>query len=131
MHSTGTAANLLSLGAIDFGIIVDGTVVVIEAIYRRLAKESVNSGNLKEENSFAAKIWDASNAVRNRVLFSVFLIILSLLPILTMSRIEGKLFAPMAWTLSYAIAGSAIYAVFFSPPLALFLMYMGQIEWNS
>lgn len=139
MFATGTAANLLSLGAIDFGIIVDGTVVVVESIFRKLSSDNhkiphaaINSKlehsssdkgtNLKDGNNFRLKIWEGSSSVRERVVFSVFLIVLSLFPILTMTRVEGRLFAPMAWTLSFAISGSVIYAIFFSPTIALFLL---------
>ncbi|MDW8334199.1 MAG: CusA/CzcA family heavy metal efflux RND transporter, partial [Bacteroidia bacterium] len=113
MHQVGLAANLLSLGAIDFGIIVDATIVMVEAMVRGVHQ----AGGADVRNSIRAAVV----GVRKQIFFSIVIIILALLPVLTLERVEGRLFGPMAWTLVFAIGGSLIYALTLAPVLATYL----------
>ncbi|MFM1989245.1 MAG: hypothetical protein RJA99_2202 [Pseudomonadota bacterium] len=102
----GIPANLLSLGAMDFGIIVDGAVIVVENIFRRL-------GQLKDEQIHdpAARreaVLEAAVEVGRPTLFSMLIIIVAHVPIFTLQRHEGRIFSPMAWTVSSALVGSLI-----------------------
>ncbi|MCX8000313.1 MAG: efflux RND transporter permease subunit, partial [Leptospiraceae bacterium] len=115
MLASGIPANLLSLGAIDFGIIVDATIVMVESIFRRYTHAS-------EDTNREKLVLDSTLEVYKQILFSVGIIILALLPILSLTRVEGRLFSPMAWTLSFAIFGSMLYAVWIAPLLAFYIL---------
>ncbi len=111
MVVTGGSANLISIGAIDFGILVDASVIVLEHIYRRL-EESPPGASTREIISEAA-----AEAVRP-VLFSVLIIIVALIPLFTMQGVPGKIFAPMSETYGFALAGALAFAVLFAPVMA-------------
>ncbi len=112
----GVAASLLSLGAIDFGMVVDSSVVMVENCVRHIAH-----GDLKKK-SFLEMIRDAAIEVRKPTLFGELIIMIVYLPILTLEGIEGKLFRPMALTVICALAGSMIFSMTLMPVLAsLFL----------
>jgi cobalt-zinc-cadmium resistance protein CzcA len=118
----GIPANLLSLGAMDFGIIVDGAVIVVENIVYRLSllKES---GVADAESRFAA-IRDATMEVGRPTLFSMIIIIAAHIPIFTLQRHEGRIFSPMAWTVTSALIGSLILSLTLVPLLTyLFLKH--------
>ncbi|EPG64451.1 efflux RND transporter permease subunit [Leptospira wolffii] len=127
MKLTGIPANLLSLGAIDFGIIVDGAVVMVENIFRKYseAKKKQPSGlsfsQLLEVTSVSA------GEIGREIFFSITIIIFAYLPIFTFQRIEGKLFSPMAFTLSFAILGSLLLTITVIPVLML-LLYRSRME---
>ncbi|MDD8018874.1 MAG: CusA/CzcA family heavy metal efflux RND transporter [Bacteroidota bacterium] len=128
MRLSGIPANLLSLGAIDFGIIVDGGVVMAENIMRRLAHRS------EEEKQHHGTLWiikDAAKEVEQQIFFSVLIIILAYLPLFTLQRVEGKLFSPMAYTLSYAILGSMLFALSVVPVLLSFVIKDNMKEWEN
>src|SRR5690554_3584765 len=111
MRFTGIPANLLSLGAIDFGIIVDGAVVMTEHLIRKY-----RTSTPEERRSGIVRITLLSaQEVGREIFFSVTIIILAYLPILLMTRLEGKLFSPMALTLSFAVLGSMLAALTFIP----------------
>ena len=113
MNVTGIPANLLSLGAIDFGIIVDGAVVMVDNIMRRYREASP-----EEQAAGIIRLTLASSQeVGREIFFSITIIILAYLPIFTFQRVEGKLFAPMAYTLAFAIAGSLLLALTVIPVL--------------
>src|SRR5690554_757493 len=117
MQLTGIPANLLSLGAIDFGIIVDGAVVMAEHLirkYKTASKEDRKQGIIHLTLSSAQE-------VGREIFFAVTIIILAYLPILLMTRVEGKLFSPMALTLSFAVIGSMVAALTFIPVLISFV----------
>src|SRR5271170_2799625 len=99
-------ANLLSLGALDFGMVVDGAVVMIENIIRHL-------GLHQDDRSPQDKIRDAAQEVQRPIFFAVTIIITAYLPIFTLQSVEGRLFKPMAWTVGFALAGSLIFSIFF------------------
>ncbi len=129
MKCTGIPANLLSLGAIDFGIIVDGAVIMIEAIMRRLIHSSEEE---KKEKGPLRLIVEATQDVDKQIFFSVVIIILAYLPLFTLKRVEGKLFSPMAYTLGYAIAGSLLLALTVVPVLATYFFGSGKAkEWKN
>lgn len=116
MRIIGIPANLLSLGAIDFGIIVDGACVMAEHLIRKY-----RSATPKEKQQGIIKITLlAAQEVGREIFFSVTIIILAYLPILMMTRVEGKLFSPMALTLACAVVGSMIAALTFIPVLISF-----------
>jgi len=131
MYLIGIPANLLSLGAIDFGIIVDAAVVMVEAIFRNIWQASLSD----DENSLQKVIIRSSREVQRQILFSVIIIIVALLPMFTLQRVEGRLFSPMAWTLSFAILGSMLYSITMVPVLATFIFNKKTTEhknylWN-
>jgi cobalt-zinc-cadmium resistance protein CzcA len=114
----GIPANLLSLGAMDFGIIVDGAVIVVENVFRRL-------GELKqpaEKGALATVIERATVEVGRPTFFSMLIIIAAHIPIFTLQRHEGRIFAPMAWTVTSALIGSLILSLTLVPLLCLFLL---------
>ncbi len=114
----GIPANLLSLGAMDFGIIVDGAVIVVENVFRRLSEQK-EQGNLK---AFRNTILDATNEVGRPTFFSMLIIIAAHLPIFTLQRHEGRIFAPMAWTVTSALIGSLLLSLTLVPLLCYFLL---------
>lgn len=115
-------ANLLSLGALDFGMVVDGSVVMIENILRHA---EYGSG----KKTFVQMIATAAHEVQKPVFFARIIIIVSYLPIFTLQRVEGRLFRPMAWTVAFALLGALIFALLIAPVLCT-LLFKGQIkEW--
>lgn len=134
MKITGIPANLLSLGAIDFGIIVDGAVVMVENIMRRY--RDATSAERKE--GIIHFTMTAAQDVGKEIFFSITIIILAYLPIFTFERVEGKLFSPMAYTLSFAITGSMILALTAIPVFMTFIYRKyfesdtpGSLEWHN
>ncbi|MBD5219307.1 MAG: efflux RND transporter permease subunit [Bacteroidales bacterium] len=115
MKLTDIPANLLSLGAIDFGILVDGAIVMMETILKK--RESNHDAPLEEEN-----IIKRAAAVARPILFSTLIIITAYLPLFAFEHIESKLFTPMAYTVGYALVGALVVAIFLIPGLA-FLAY--------
>lgn len=115
MKVTDIPANLLSLGAIDFGILVDGAIVMMETILKK--RESDHNAPLEEEN-----IIKRAAAVARPILFSTLIIITAYLPLFAFEHIESKLFTPMAYTVGYALIGALVVAIFLIPGLA-FLAY--------
>jgi cobalt-zinc-cadmium resistance protein CzcA len=110
MVFSGRSANLISIGAIDFGILVDAAVIVLENIFRRF--QSVNS-NVQTFDLIA----DATAEAVRPVAFSVLVIIVALIPLFTMEGVPGKVFAPMSETYGFALIGAFLFAVFFAPVL--------------
>lgn len=115
MLQVGIAASLLSLGAIDFGLVVDSSVVMIENCVRHLSHNSAHKGRLEI-------IRDAAVEVRKPTMFGELIIMIVYLPILTLEGVEGKLFRPMALTVIMALAGSMILSLTLMPVLASFLL---------
>lgn len=115
-------ANLLSLGALDFGMIVDGSVVMVENILRRLAESKVTRIRISTMISMAA------HEVQRPVFYARAIIIAGYLPIFTLQRVEGRLFKPMAWTVTFALLGALIFAIVLAPVLASFIFRHGTRE---
>src|SRR5271163_4648439 len=117
-------ANLLSLGALDFGMVVDGAVVMIENIIRHL-------GLHQDDRSPQDKIRDAAQEVQRPIFFAITIIIAAYLPIFTLQSVEGRLFKPMAWTVGFALAGSLIFSIIIAPVLCSILFRKGAKEWEN
>ena len=117
-------ANLLSLGALDFGMLVDGSVVMIENMVRHLAERD-------DTRTPAQKIRDAAHEVLRPVFFARGIIITSYLPIFTLQAVEGRLFKPMAWTVTFALLGALGFAIMVAPVMAAFLFRNGAKEWQN
>ncbi len=117
MVSNRVSGNLLSLGAIDFGIIVDGAVIIVENCYRRLAEEQKSLGRIlsMEERLSIARV--ATREVSRPSIFGVFIIMVVYLPILTLTGVEGKMFHPMAFTVLAALTGAMILSLTFIPAM--------------
>ncbi len=122
LHGRGVPANLLSIGAIDFGIIIDGTVVMMENIYRELAERHGKDYKLSEV------ILDAARDVDRPIFYSVAVILAGYLPIYALTGPSGKLFLPMAETMSYALLGSLIFTLTLVPVLASYWFKNGVKE---
>jgi heavy metal efflux system protein len=123
MKFTGIPANLLSLGAIDFGIIVDGAVVMVENIMRRYR----DATDEEKEQGIIRLTLSSAQEVGREILFAISIIIMAYLPIFSFQRVEGKLFSPMAFTLAFAIAGSMILALT-AIPVFMTLIYRKHFE---
>ena len=117
-------ANLLSLGALDFGMLVDGSVVMIENMVRHLAKKD-------DTRTPAQKIRDAAHEVLRPVFFARGIIITSYLPIFTLQAVEGRLFKPMAWTVTFALLGALGFAIIVAPVMAAIFFQKGAKEWEN
>jgi cobalt-zinc-cadmium resistance protein CzcA len=117
-------ANLLSLGALDFGMVVDGAVVMVENIIRHLSH-----GN--GSRTPAEKIREAAHEVQRPVFFAIAIIITAYLPIFTLQAVEGRLFRPMAWTVAFALLGALTFSIVLAPVLASMLFSKGAKEWQN
>ena len=117
-------ANLLSLGALDFGMVVDGAVVMVENIIRHLGHK--NNGKTTFE-----KITVAAHEVQRPVFYAITIIITAYLPIYTLQSVEGKLFRPMAWTVAFALGGALMFSIILAPVLASLLFRKGAKEWRN
>lgn len=118
-------ANLLSLGALDFGMVVDGSVVVVENILRHI------SSYRRGERTIMELIREAVHEVQRPVFFARAIIITAYLPIFTLQHVEGRLFRPMALTVSYALLGALLFSLSILPVLALLLFGRETKEWRN
>ena len=117
-------ANLLSLGALDFGMVVEGAVVMVENIIRYLGRQNPGAPSMRP-------IREAAHEVQRPVFYSIGIIITAYLPIFTLQRVEGRLFKPMAWTVSFALLGSLLFSMLIAPVLSSFLFHGGVREWRN
>ena len=116
LFARGKSANLLSIGAVDFGIIVDSSVIIVENIYRHLSR------GLHADLPIAQRILRASGEMQRSLAFSTAVMVCAFLPLFTMAGPEGQIFGPMAETYAFALGGALLLALFLSPVLcALFL----------
>jgi cobalt-zinc-cadmium resistance protein CzcA len=118
-------ANLLSLGALDFGMVVDGSVVMVENIVRHLNRKETGTATVQD------KIRTAAHEVQRPVLFAIGIIITAYLPIFTLQAVEGRLFKPMAWTVAFALLGALIFSMLIAPVLSSLLFTKGAREWEN
>jgi len=125
MHLAGVPANLLSLGALDFGIIVDGTLIMVEHIVHRLSHRE------SEAESTLGLIRSAALQVERPIFFSLLILISAYLPLFTLERVERRLFTPMAFTVCAALLGSMIITLTLIPVLATYLFRHGARSWNN
>jgi cobalt-zinc-cadmium resistance protein CzcA len=117
-------ANLLSLGALDFGMVVDGAVVMVENIVRHLGRRDATGPP-------AARIREAAHEVQRPVFYAIAIIITAYVPIFTLQAVEGRLFKPMAWTVAFALLGALIFSMVIAPVLASFLFRGETREWRN
>ena len=118
-------ANLLSLGALDFGMVVEGAVVMVENIIRYLSRRH------QESVTQLAAIREAAHEVQRPVFYSIGIIITAYIPIFTLQRVEGRLFKPMAWTVSFALLGSLLFSMLIVPALTSFVFRNRTSEWRK
>jgi len=129
-------ANLISLGALDFGMVVDGAVVMMENIMRHLGHhrqdESPEAGRITMSLKTPVEmIRNAAHEVQRPVFFAIGIIITAYMPIFTLQRVEGRLFRPMAWTVAFALLGAIVFSIFLVPVLAALLFPRGVKEWRN
>jgi len=132
-------ANLLSLGALDFGMVVDGAVVMVENIIRHLSHpqgaprsdEMPGRRNTAIVKTPTEMIREACHEVQRPVFYAIAIIITAYLPIFTLQRVEGRLFKPMAWTVAFALLGAMTFSILISPVLASWLFSKGIREWHN
>lgn len=120
LHLRGQSANLLSLGAVDFGIIVDSSVIMVEAIYRKL------SSGEDADLPVAQRILKAAGGVERSLFYSTLIMVCALLPLFTMNGPEGQIFGPMAETYAFSLGGALLLALTVSPMLSR--MLMGRVK---
>jgi heavy metal efflux system protein len=118
-------ANLLSLGALDFGMVVDGAVVMVENIVRHLSRKEGNGRSIQE------RISEAAHEVQRPVFYAIGIIITAYLPIFTLQSVEGRLFRPMAWTVPFALLGALLFSMILAPVLSSLLFSKGAKEWKN
>jgi cobalt-zinc-cadmium resistance protein CzcA len=127
MVTTGTSGNLMSLGAIDFGLVVDGSVIIVENCIRRFGAEQHRLGRTLTRRERIELAYEASQEVRKATLFGEVIIAIVYLPILTLTGIEGKMFRPMAMTVVLALAGATVLSMTLIPALVAILL-RGKVE---
>ncbi len=118
-------ANLLSLGALDFGMLVEGAAVMVENIQRRLENRTQSSATTDET------IRSAAHEVQRPVFYAIAIIIITYLPIFTLQRVEGRLFKPMAWTVAFALLGALVFSILLAPVLASLVFRQGVKAWEN
>ena len=118
-------ANLLSLGALDFGMIVEGAAVMVENIQRRL------EGRKEGHTTMDETIRSAAHEVQRPVFYAIAIIIITYLPIFTLQRVEGRLFKPMAWTVTFALLGALLFSIIMAPVLSSYVFRKGVHAWEN
>ncbi len=118
-------ANLLSLGALDFGMVVDGAVVMVENIVRHMSRPE------DAAQSVGARIRAAAHEVQRPVFYAITIIITAYLPIFTLQKVEGRIFRPMAWTVAFALLGALLFSVLVAPVLASVLFRRQIRDWEN
>jgi heavy metal efflux system protein len=125
LNLSNIPANLLSLGALDFGMVVDGTVVMVENIFRHLSQRERRSQTPMELIRLAA------HEVQRPVFYARAIIITGYMPIFTLQSVEGRLFKPMAWTVAFALLGGLVFAILLAPILCKESFPRGVREWPN
>lgn len=118
-------ANLLSLGALDFGMVVDGAVVMVENILRHMGRHE------KAERTPLEKIREAAHEVQRPVFYAIAIIITAYLPIFTLQQVEGRLFRPMALTVAFALLGALLFSILIAPVLSSIFFRRNAREWRN
>jgi len=117
-------ANLLSLGALDFGMVVDGAVVMVENIVRHMGRQNAALTPME-------RIREAAHEVQRPVFYAIGIIITAYLPIFTLQSVEGRLFRPMAWTVAFALLGALLFSMVMAPVLCSLLFRRETHEWRN
>jgi cobalt-zinc-cadmium resistance protein CzcA len=124
LNVSNIPANLLSLGALDFGMVVDGAVVMIENIIRHLSRHREGA----PPKTAGEMIREACHEVQRPVFYAIAIIITAYMPIFTLQRVEGRLFRPMAWTVAFALLGALTFSILIAPVLSSVLFRKGVKE---
>ncbi len=119
MHALNIPANLLSIGAVDFGMIVDGSIVMVENIFRLVAEKHERG---EEKVELVPLVRTAAREVARPIVFAIAIIVASYLPIFTLQRVEGRLFRPMAFTVGFALLGALIMAITLVPVISTYVL---------
>jgi cobalt-zinc-cadmium resistance protein CzcA len=127
LNLSNIPANLISLGALDFGMIVDGAVVMVENIVRHLSRMR-DQGPADPKKPVAETIREACHEVQRPVFYAIAIIITAYLPIFTLQRVEGRLFRPMAWTVAFALLGAMTFSILIAPVLCAIFFRNGVKE---
>lgn len=123
MYLFGVSGNLMSLGAIDFGLIVDGAVIIVEATLHHLAGRNKSGQRLRlSQAEMDTEVFDAASKIRSTAAFGEIIILIVYLPILALTGIEGKMFRPMAQTVSFAILGAFILSLTYVPMVSALML---------
>ncbi|MBN8502525.1 MAG: CusA/CzcA family heavy metal efflux RND transporter, partial [Sphingomonadales bacterium] len=122
MNATGTSGNLMSLGALDFGLIVDGSIIIIENCLRRLAERQHHEGRLLDLNERLHEVFEASREMVRPTIYGQAIIFLVFAPLLTFTGVEGKMFSPMAITVMLALGGAFVLSLTFVPAMVALLI---------
>lgn len=132
LRMKGMSANLLSMGAIDFGIIIDGAVVMVEGLFVVLAHKAHEVG-MEKYNKMAklSMIRKTGSSLAKAIFFAKVIIITSLIPIFAFEKVEGKMFSPLAWTLSFALLGALLFTLTLVPVLSSILLSKNVRERNN
>jgi heavy metal efflux system protein len=136
---TKVPVNLLSLGALDFGMVVDGAVVMVENIVRHMSRAQAGSATSTGQPGRITttvkrpeqSIREAAHEVQRPVFYAILIIITAYMPIFTLQRIEGRLFRPMAWTVAFALLGAMVFSILIAPVLASLLFRYGVRETHN
>ncbi|KAA3623470.1 MAG: CusA/CzcA family heavy metal efflux RND transporter, partial [Bacteroidetes bacterium] len=120
MNLFGISANLMSLGAIDFGIVVDGAVIIVEGVLHTLF--TLHVGKKLTQSQMDGIITEASSKLFRSAVFGVFIILVVFIPIMTLTGIEGKMFRPMAMTFSFAVLGALLLSLTYVPMMASLIL---------
>src|SRR6202043_3069890 len=127
LNLKGIPANLPSLGALDFGMVVDGAVVMVENIVRHIHQRQ----NGDDSKPTLEVIREAAHEVQRPVFYAIGIIITAYLPVFTLQRVEGRLFRPMAWTVAFALLGALLFSMLVAPVLASLFFPKGAHEWRN
>ncbi|TDO27118.1 cobalt-zinc-cadmium resistance protein CzcA [Sediminibacterium goheungense] len=123
MNAFGVSGNLMSLGALDFGLLVDGAVIIVEAVMHKMSKHNgVTLGTKLSKDQMNATVEESSGKMMNAAVFGQIIILIVYLPILSLEGIEGKMFKPMAQTVSFAILGAFLLSVTYVPMMSSFFL---------
>jgi len=122
MKTLGLSANLMSLGAIDFGLIVDGSIIIVEAVLHHFGQEKKFIGRSLSADEMDEAVFESASAIRRSAAFGEIIILIVYLPILSLTGIEGKMFRPMAETVSFAILAALILSLTYVPMMSALLL---------
>lgn len=127
MNAFGVSGNLMSLGALDFGLLVDGAVIIVEAVMHKMSKlNGVTMGTKLSKEQMDRSVEESSGKMMNAAVFGQIIILIVYLPILSLEGIEGKMFKPMAQTVSFAIIGAFILSLTYVPMMSAFFLSRKQ-----
>ena len=129
MHLFGVSGNLMSLGALDFGLLVDGAVIIVEAVLHQLYHSSKKEGhNQLDKSEMNSIVGQVSNKMMGAAVFGQIIILIVYLPILSLSGIEGKMFKPMAQTVSFALIGAFILSITYVPMMSAWVLNRNRVQ---